>query len=73
MTMVNDREVKSWDSEKLGARLVELHDLADDALREAESHDAKAKALRCDADRYKREAADIMKYRCPRFDLQQPR
>ncbi len=73
MTMVKDREVERWNSDQLGARLVELHDQADEALREAEAHEIKAKSLRCDADRYKREAEEIMKFRCPRFDLKQDR
>lgn len=73
MTMVNDRDVQGWDSNKLGARLVELHDLADEALLEAGRLETEAKAFKCKADRYKREAAEIMRFRCPRFDLQQSR
>ncbi len=73
MTMVNDKEVRGWDSGQLGARLVELHELADEALLEAGRLEAEANALKCKADRYKREAAEIMRFRCPRFDLKQDR
>ena len=73
MTLIDDREVENWDSHKPGERLDELNRLATEALQEAANLEGQANGLRCKADQYQREAAEIIKYRCSGLKLELPR
>ena len=73
MTIIKDREVQKWDADKLGARLDELDRMATETLQEAENYEGQANGLRCKAKQYQREAAEIIKFRCPELKLELPR
>ena len=56
--------------EQLGEVLVEFDSKAQKAEDEAEGHEAKAKSLRCDAKKYRDQAEEVLKGRCPRLHLE---
>ena len=73
MTLIRDKEVRNWDSDKYGARLIELDKLATEALQEAENLEGQAKGLRCKANQHQLEASEIVRARTPSLNLEMPR
>ena len=70
--MVNYRsnEVSRWTPERLGKELAELEQAAKECDDRASELEGEAKGLRCKAARMRRDAHDVLRFRCPSLKLE---
>ncbi len=69
MVSQHGRNPAKMPPEELGKVLDNLNKKAHEAEEEAEGFEANAAALRCDAKKYRRQAEEILREKCPKLDL----